>query len=257
MLARILRAVALLAVTLCLAMSAQAQDKSKAPDKSAASVDADTLKEGEYFGKLINTPGSDGQFTIRIDMSRYEAKDTTAASRANTQLNNDLQRARQLEQAVALNPTQQQVNALQQVYNQIRQDQSKQRDAYKVTPDSKDVDFHASPDMTVRFLLPPVVYDDKGERKKFSLIDLREMRGVDPNVPGYEAKLSDLQPGQIVRVSLRTAKPGGKPKESANKDKSKPAPKMEATMAVIVVAEDTTPVNQGNTNPPKKKKKGT
>jgi hypothetical protein len=257
MFARVFLLAGLLTLILCLTPATEAQDKAKPGDKSDASVDADTLGEGEYFGKLVNTPGSDGKFNLRIDLSRYEAKDSAAASRVNSQLNADLQKARQLEQLVALNPTQQQVNALQQVYNQIRQTQSRQKDLYKVVPDSKDVEFYAAPDMAIRFLIPPVIYDDKGERKKFSLIDLREMRGVDPNVPGYEAKSSDLQPGQIVRVSLRPAK--ARPKkpsgEDGDKDKPKAAPKMEATMAVIVVAEDPTPVNTGSPDAPKKKKK--
>lgn len=256
MLVRSLRPMAFLAAVSCLTLVASAQDKGKAPEKSEPPIDADTLKEGEYFGKLVNTPGSDGRFTIRIDLSRYEAKDSSAASRVNTQLNADLQRARQLEQLVALNPTPQQLNELQKVYNQIRQGQSRQKDLYKVIPDSKDVDFYASPDMVVRFLLPPVVYDDKGERKKFSLIDLREMRGVDPNVPGYEAKPSDLQPGQVVRVSLRPAKVRDKKASTGegDKDKSKAAPKMEAAMTVIVVAEDSTPVNQDTPHKNKKRK---
>jgi hypothetical protein len=240
-------------LTTLLAFSAtEAQDtKSKPPDNSAAAVDADTLKAGEYFGTLLNPPGRDGVFTLRIDRSRYEAKDSAQAARVNSQLSADLQRARALEQQVALNPTGQQLNRLQQAYDQVRRGLARQKDAYKVVADSKDVDFHAAGDMVVRFLLPPVVYDDKGELKKYRLIDLKEMRGVDPTVPGYEAKPSDLQTGQVVRVSLRPAKA----KAAGTADPSKPAPKMEATMAVIVVAEDVSPVEKPRPAPKRGKKK--
>ncbi len=236
--------------------AATAQDaKSKSSDKRAATVDADTLKAGEYTGKLLNPPGRDGKFTLRIDQSRYEAKDSAAAARINSQLNADLQKARLLEQQVALNPTDQQLNRLQQAYNQIRQDLNRQRDAYKLIPNFKDVEFHAAPNLTVRFLLPPVVYNDKGELKKYRLIDLKEMRGVDPNVPGYEAKLSDLQPDQLVQVWLRPAAEAGPSEASSDAEAGKPAPKMLATMAVIVVAEDTSPADQGSKPPPKRRKK--
>src|SRR5262249_29763068 len=101
----------------------------------------------------------------------------------------------------------------------------------------------------------PVQYDDKGEIKKLSLLDLQEMRGLDPNVPGFQAKVSDLQPNQVVRVTLRQAKaaPADKPKEG---DKAKPAPKMEVSMAGIVVADDLTQVKQDNKDAGKRKKKG-
>ncbi len=151
---------------------------------------------------------------------------------------------------MALNPTEQQLNRLQQAYDQVRRALARQKDAYKVVADSKDVDFHAAGDMVVRFLLPPVVYDDKGELKKYRLIDLKEMRGVDPTVPGYEAKTSDLQAGQLVRVSLRPAKA-----KAAGTETGKPAPKMEATMAVIVVAEDVSAVEQPKPAPKRGKKK--
>ncbi len=66
---------ATLLATLLAFPTTEAQDTKKDPDKSAAPADADTLKAGEYFGTLLNPPGRDGVFTLRIDTSRYEAKD--------------------------------------------------------------------------------------------------------------------------------------------------------------------------------------
>jgi hypothetical protein len=253
MLERFLGPAALLSVLLIPPVSRAQDSKSKATDSSdSTTVDASTLKVGEYLGKLLAPPGSDGKFSLRID--QYDAKDSAAATRATNQLNANLQRARQLEQQVAVNPGQQQVNALKKLYSDIRKQQAQLPDLYNIS--SKDIEFHAADGMTVRFLTPPIVYNDKGERKKFSSLDLLEMRGTDPNVPGYEAKLSDLQANQVIRVSLRTAKAasGDKaaPSAGSDKDKAKSTPKMEATMAVIVVAEDMTAVNQDN----KDKKKG-
>jgi hypothetical protein len=219
----------------------RAQDSKGKLGDGPSSVDAATLKAGEYPGKLLSPPDGSGLFTLRIE--NLEAKDPAAAARATGQLNSDIQRAAQLEQQVAINATQKQVNALKQLYDKIRSQQNKMRDLYN----PRDVEFHAADDMMVRFLRPPVQYDDKGERKKLSLIDLKELRGVDPNVPGYRGQLSDLQPNQIVRVTLAEVK--------ASKEKGKTGPKMEATLALIVVAEDTTPVPQDRRDTGKKKGK--
>jgi hypothetical protein len=245
---------ATLLTMLLLLPAAEGQDsKSKSSDQST-SIDASTLKAGEYIGRLLAAPGSDRQFTLRID--HYEAKDSAAAEKATNQLNAKVQRARQLEQQVAANPTLQQVNALKQLYNEIRKEQNQLLDLYNVT---KDIEFHAADDILVRFLKPPVVYDDKGERKTFNSAQLTAMRGFDLNVPGFEAKLSDLQANQIVQVSLRSAKSGTGAKAKAaadsDKEKAKPAPTMEAAMAVILVQEDMTPVKQDNKDTGKKKGK--
>jgi hypothetical protein len=236
-------------------MQAVAQDTKKSSDSSSTTTDSSTLKAGEYTGKLVAPPESDGQFTLRTE--KYEPKVSAAASRATNQLNADIQRARQLEQQVAVNGTAQQLHNLNQLYGQIRKKMAQQKDLYNVI--AQDTEFHAADKMVVRFLQPPVIYDDKGERKKFTQLDLQEMRGLDPNVPGYEAKLSDLQPGQVVRVTLRPAPApaagASKAATSDDKEKAKPAPKMVVTMALIVVAEDTSVVNQGSADSGKRKKK--
>jgi hypothetical protein len=236
-------------------LPAVAQDSKKSLDSSSTTTDSSTLKAGEYTGKLVAPPDSDGQFTLRTE--RYEPKDSAAASRATNQLNADMQRARQLEQQVAINGTAQQLHNLNQLYGQIRKKMAQQRDLYNVV--AQDTEFHAADKMVVRFLQPPVIYDDKGERKTLTQLDLQEMRGLDPGVPGYEAKLSDLQPGQVVRVTLRPAPPpaAGASKSAAGDDKerAKPAPKMVVVMALIVVAEDMSPVKQDNTDANMRKKK--
>jgi hypothetical protein len=241
MCARLLGSIGLAAVVVLLPL-AKAQDSKKGSDSSSSTTDSDTLKAGEYVGKLVAAPGSDGTFMLRLE--HYEPKDAAAARQAVNQLNADVQRAQQLEQQVAINGTAQQLHDLNQTYGRIRKKLAQQGDLFNVV--AQDIEFHAADNMVVRFLQPPVIYNDKGERKKLSPLDLQEMRGLNPNIPGFEAKLSDLQGNQIVRVSLR---PAAKP--ASGGDKKKPAPKMEATMAVIVVAEDMSPVSDDS-----KKKKG-
>jgi hypothetical protein len=251
MLARFFGLTALLTLVLLLPSSDAQDAKDKSSDKPDSTVDADTLQAGDYVGKLLATPNADGTFTLRTE--KYEPKDPNNATLASNQLNGEVQRARQLEQQFAANPTEKTRTALTRQYARVRSEQAR---LYAIT--YKDIEFHAANNMVVRFLSPPVQYDDKGEMKKLSLLDLQEMRGLDPNVPGFAAKASDLQPNQVVRATLRQAKPApaDKPKASSEGDKAKPAPKMEVSMAVIVVADDLTQVKQDNKDTGKKKKKG-
>jgi hypothetical protein len=218
---------------------ATAQDSKQNSDNTPAVIDSDTLKAGEYMGKLAVPPGTDGQFTLRIE--HYEPKDAAAARKAVNQLNADVQRARQLEQQVAVNGTNQQLHDLNQLHISIRKRLAQQSDLFNVV--GQDIEFHAADAMIVRWLLPPVIYNDKGERKKLTPLDLEEMRGFDRSLPGYEAKLSDLQVNQMIRVSLRPAKAASTTasKSTSGSDKKK-TPKMEAAMVVIVLADDLTPV---------------
>jgi hypothetical protein len=166
-----------------------------------------------------------------------------------------------MEQQVSANATPQRVNALQKAYERVRKQQARQRGFYNVT--YNEIDIHAASDLTVRFARAPVIYDDKGERKKFTQAELIEMRGSDPSVPGFAGKTSDLQAGQVVQISLRPVRPASataKPRAAAttsdtDKDKAKPAPKMEATMIVIMATEDTSPIDPNYKEPAKKKGK--
>jgi hypothetical protein len=115
----------------------------------------------------------------------------------------------------------------------------------------------------VRRLNPPFEYDDKGNIKKYTKEELDKMKGKDKNVVGYEAKVEDLQAGQIVRVY--PAKPKAKPKDDNapkadknddnNKDKiaadMPPDPPQVRLILILADADANVPDNP----PPKKKKK--
>ncbi|HEV2950401.1 MAG TPA: hypothetical protein VGX70_23680, partial [Gemmataceae bacterium] len=48
---------------------------------------------------------------------------------------------------------------------------------------------------------PPVAYDDKGNKKKYTAKELKELRG-DSKLEGYTAGFEDLKTNQYVKVSL-------------------------------------------------------
>lgn len=66
----------------------------------------------------------------------------------------------------------------------------------------QDVKVMTTDDVKVRTKSPPVAYDDKGNKKKYTAKDLKELKGNDPKLPGYSAEFNDLKQNQVVEVSL-------------------------------------------------------
>jgi hypothetical protein len=56
-------------------------------------------------------------------------------------------------------------------------------------------------DVKVRTKNPPVAYDDKGNKKKYTAKELKELKG-DSKLPGYTAGFEDLKTNQYVQVTL-------------------------------------------------------
>jgi hypothetical protein len=82
------------------------------------------------------------------------------------------------------------------------------------------LDYHLEPtdDMVVRLLSLPQQYDDKGYPKKYTADELKELKGDNPKLIGYQGSVDDLKSGQQVRVYLLREVPP--PKGNAQPDKS-------------------------------------
>jgi hypothetical protein len=76
-------------------------------------------------------------------------------------------------------------------------------------------EFVADDKMKIRTLQLPVDYDDKGKPKKLTQKELKERRGADLTLPGYEADFDTLRQGQLVDVYLE--KPNNPPANGKNK----------------------------------------
>ena len=71
---------------------------------------------------------------------------------------------------------------------------------------TKDVPYHTIDDVKIRLRNPRPVYDDKGKLRKPTSKDLKEQKGKDAKLPGYEGGWDDLKPNEIVTVNLGTRK---------------------------------------------------
>jgi len=87
---------------------------------------------------------------------------------------------------------------------------------------TQDIELTATDDMVVRLAEPPPAFDDKGNVKKRTAKELKELKG-DPkdatyNLPGYPGAFSDMRQEQIVKVNLVKKKDAPKPAGPKPKD---------------------------------------
>jgi hypothetical protein len=201
----------------------------KAPaTKTGPAVDAENLPAGQFTGTLVTAPGSDRTFTVRISFQRLQLRNTTQVPRANYGLNQSLLRKQQeilrLQQQMAR--SRQPVNEMrriQQLMGQMqleiaRQQLRPQQLPYQAVTSAQEVEFQVTEDVKVRTLVLPDVFDDKGNIKKYTAKELKELKGKDSHLPGYESAVENLTPGQVVQITLAAAK---KPNPAAGKDKDK------------------------------------
>lgn len=93
------------------------------------------------------------------------------------------------------------------------------------------VEWQSIDDVNVRRPKPPAAFDDKGNPKRYTRKELRELKG-DPKLPGFPAEFSDLKPGQYVQVVLVRKK--GRPRRPAADPTGEYAPHM----SLIVILSD-------------------
>jgi hypothetical protein len=204
-------------VSLACTLPLGAAEKKDAKKKEAADPKAKAEKivsGGEFLAILTNvSPNQQQDFTVQINFKYIQPNLQAQASY--------LQQQRQLllqqQQALMIrNPLQRQ-QALLQV---MRQAQQTPQNLYEVKEYKKDIELRAADEMKVRSLQPPIDYDEKGNIKKYTKKELKELKG-DGSLPGYQADFDRLQPNQVVKVYLakkKAAPPKKKGKKKKNKD---------------------------------------
>jgi len=241
------------------------------PDKkpAAAPTDADTLPPGESSGKLKSVPGTDGTFTVGVEYQHLELKNPKALAqfqKANPQLTNairDQQKIAQTQAHLATARTPQQAaHYLQQLQHEMASIQTHQLQAltrasgtqnspYTLKTETKDITFHAAEDVKVRFTNPPSAFDEKGNVKKYTPEELKELKGKDTNLPGYQGSVEKLSTGMTVKVTTKKAPP----KKDADKDKDDAKPEEHKTVVTLIVVQGDESSGTGSGDQPKKPKK--
>ena len=173
-------------------------------------IDGDKLPAGQFTGKLVGSPGSDGSFTLDIDIQHLAVRNPKAARNEVQQILRDQQQIERLQSQIAhsrnANEYRQRVHqlagALQHQQAEILRQQLRAQENVVVVTDHKEIDFHTDEHVKVRILHAPTAFDDKGNPKKYTKDELKELKGKDAELPGYESTMSSLTAGQIIQVTL-------------------------------------------------------
>ncbi len=80
-----------------------------------------------------------------------------------------------------------------------------QKDLVRVKEVQQNVELPLADEVKVRALVPPQAFDDKGNIKRYTAKELKELRGPE-NLPGFPAEMSDVQAGRTVLVKLMVRK---------------------------------------------------
>jgi hypothetical protein len=226
---RYLGAVPFLALLLALPAAAQ---KQRVPTPQNA-LDAEKLGNGQFTGFLLTVPGTDRTFTVRVQYQDVQLKPNAlrTANNQNVQLNRQLQQIARLQQQMARskNPAQQ-LAQIQRIQAQMQLGQLRtQQNLYNVVTRYQDVDFQAEENVKVRTTELPEQFDDKGNPKKYTKEELKQLKGKDTNLPGYESNFESLRAGQLIQVTLAdhkkattkptTTSPGDAKDKDAKEDK--------------------------------------
>jgi hypothetical protein len=185
--------------------------KKKPAKKKKKKEDAQAKAEKVVYGATVIgvltqvSAGSQKDFSLEITR-RYVITDPTAAANL---------LALQQQQRAALfirDPVQRQQTILQ-VAAQMA---AAQRTLYRIQLTKSTVELHAADDMKVRTSFPPLDYDEKGNPKKYTLRELKALKGPG-KLPGYPAEFDNLRANQVVRVYLPKALPPAPRKKGKKK----------------------------------------
>jgi hypothetical protein len=170
-----------------------APDAKKDKDKDNVNSET-TMKAGQLVGKVIGV--DETKKSIKLQLTFEYAEPNAGEFQALQQAELDLARARDANSAL---------NARRAIADHSSK-------LYTMKQQTKDVDLQATDEVKVRFVNPPPVFDSKGNIKKPTAAELKEMKGADASLPGYEAQFSNLHNDQYVRVSLVKKKDASKPR---------------------------------------------
>jgi hypothetical protein len=219
-------------LALLLVWPAVAADKKNAPApaKDATANDYQALADAHTaVGKLVSVGGSDKSLNFRIEYQVLELNPN--APKGST--NNLLHLLHEQQQLMRTHNPLLRAVKLQQYEVQVLAQQTKAiNKAFKVTKEQKDFDLASTPNVAVRYLEMPQEYDEKGNLKKYTAAELKELKGKNPDLPGYEADFDKLTPGQTVKVTL------AKPKPAKDKEKDAAADDKKPQVSMIVILAD-------------------
>jgi len=177
---------------------AEAQKKKDDLDPKEAKTSEKMIKAGQLVGKVKSIHES--KKTLRISVTVVTPKPNVGAIQGYAQAKQNYLNAlykRPPDRAGA-------IQALAQM---------QQHQANLYTYEKKDHEYELSTvdEVEVRAIKPKPEFDEKGNIKKLTKKQLKELKGPDPKKPGYPAEFGDVQPDLIIKVQLVKKKEASRP----------------------------------------------
>src|SRR5258707_1201113 len=200
---------------------------------NTAQDNAQLLQAGQVTGKLANLGSSGKALTLQVETQSLQANPGYNAGKGNTPavqsaLKHQAEALKLQEQILRTHNPLHRAALLQRATAQALQVHP-QHNLFKVVTTTKDFDLQAADDVKVRMLNLPDLFDEKGNPKKYTADELKDLKGSDTKLPGYTSDFSSLKNGQQVTVYLSKPKSDAKDNkdDADNKDKknAKPADK--------------------------------
>ena len=190
------------------------EPEKKEPEKDKAPPPVKIVQKGQAVGTVGNLSETDGKFTLQMKI-KYLEPNVQAQQNYVRDIQNLMNRQANL--VTIRNPVQRQQEMIK-----IMQDAQKIQGGnfFSVKERDQHIDVELADDGIVRLANPPAVFDDKGNLKKLTADELKEMKGPDTLLPGFPAERDALRNGQTVMVVVGT-KTGGpmKPEDKKEVDK--------------------------------------
>jgi len=177
---------------------AEAQKKKKDDlDPKEGKTSEKMIKAGQLQGKVKNVYES--KKTLRISVTVVTPKPNVGAIQGLAQAKQNYLNA------IYKRPPD--LNGARQAQIQMLQHQA---NLYTYEKKEHEIELSTVDEVEVRAIKPKPEFDEKGNVKKFTKKQLKELKGPDPKKPGYPAEFGDVQPDQLIKVQL--VKKKGEPK---------------------------------------------
>jgi hypothetical protein len=191
-------------------------DAGKLPPKEKLATKDKMLSAGKVTGRLTQIDPAQRSFMVQAEY----AKPNPGAIQNIANLAQQLASARQRGDAKGI------INA------QVELAKAKPYDV-ATTP----LEFEADDVVKIRTLLTPLEYDAKGKPRKLTAEEIKERKGKERKLPGYEADFDSLRPGQYVEINIKKPTSIAK-KKSRDENDADGAQKQRYKALMVVIVED-------------------
>jgi len=188
----ITRLTALVVVGLFVLPLFAADDKKPDDKKDVDKKGPELVKAGVLTGKVLSIDETKRTVKLRLELPELNQNTVNAMARDQAEIQRVLlternpqtraQRVAQLQQSIA----------------------NHQRNLYTIK--HHDLDVTSAEDVKVRLKNPPAKFDDKGKIVRYTEKELKDLKGDDPKLTGYNGEFSDIRPNGYIEVHLMKKK---------------------------------------------------